>query len=80
MKNIDELHIEDQKIILEIDGKEVEAIPATNEELQAIEAAGYSIDEGCDCGIQICVSGRVYVCRFARPDCYWYATRVLCTG
>ena len=76
MKKVSNMEIEDVKVILRIDGEEVEAERATEEEIKAIEAAGY--DAACDCGLQICVGGNVYVCRFARPSCYWYRTRVRC--
>ncbi|WP_200979830.1 hypothetical protein [Echinicola sp. 20G] len=75
MKKLSEMVIEDVKIILKIDGEEVEAIRATEEELQELEAAG--ISRACNCGIQVCHNNYVWVCRWGNP-CYWYRTRVMC--
>ncbi|MBA6156349.1 hypothetical protein H3Z83_07465 [Tenacibaculum sp. S7007] len=78
MKKVSEMVIDDVKVILNIDGKEVEAIPATEEELRELETEG--IAAGCNCGVQVCHRGYVWVCRFRRPNCYWYKTRVRCNG
>ena len=76
MKKLNEMVIDDVKIILEIDGDEVEAIPATEDELKQLEEAG--IAAGCNCGVQVCFQGYVWVCRYRRPNCYWFKTRVMC--
>lgn len=76
MKKVNEIKIDDVKIILNIDGVEAEAIPATPEEIVELRTAG--IDDGCDCGTQVCFKTYVWVCRYRRPDCYWYKTNVRC--
>lgn len=74
-KSIKDIVIDDLKITLEVDGQEYEAVPATPDEVAELEKAGFT---GCNCGQQICYNTYVWVCRYRRPDCYWYRTNVRC--
>ena len=77
IKKVDEIVIDDVKIILNVDGEEFEAIPATPEELAEVEKE--SILGSCKgCGKYVCYKGHVWVCRWRRPKCTWFKTNVLC--
>lgn len=69
------------RIILEKDGIEYSARPATNEELRTLEEkikeTGNSTS--CSCGQEMCLEGWVWRCMAAGGgECIWYITNIVC--
>lgn len=70
------------KIILERDGIEKVAIPATKEELSAAEVGfkelGFNINE-CSCGDEVCWGGYVWRCAYGPSgNCEWFKSDWQC--
>lgn len=77
MKKIKEMLIETTKLILNIDGKEEEAILASKVDLETLKSEGI---DSSDCGRQMCYKGyvRALVDASSSNGCQWFKTRVRC--